>query len=98
VAGVAVPGAPLVAVTGPACHGLMRLRRARCRPSGRGRREDALRPRERRPFITGVSDDAEVIITSPAAVQCVAVLFMMGAPPRADDEAIIWTTWGCGAF
>ena len=61
---------------------------------------DALRPRERRPFITGVSDDAEVIITNLGAVQRVAVLFLHDSFPGvrfghrftrpSDEHAAIW--------
>jgi hypothetical protein len=61
---------------------------------------DALPPRERKPFITGVSDDAEVIITSHGAVQYVAVLFSHDSfpgvrfghrfTPPSDKHAEIW--------
>ena len=60
---------------------------------------DPLPPRERKPFIRGVSD-AEVIITGRAAVPCVAVLFSHDSfpgvrfghrfTPPSDEHAAIW--------
>ena len=60
---------------------------------------DALPPRERKPFIRGVSD-AEVIITGRGAVPCVAVLFSHDSfpgvrfghrfTPPSDEHAAIW--------
>ncbi|MGI9005066.1 MAG: hypothetical protein ACR2FU_02515 [Streptosporangiaceae bacterium] len=61
---------------------------------------DALPPRERRPFITGVSDNAEVILTGSGTVQRVAVLFSHDSfpgvrfghrfTPPSDRHAAIW--------
>lgn len=61
---------------------------------------DPLPPRERRPFIKGVSNDAEVIITTAGAWRGVAVLFSHeGFPgvrfghrftPPSDEHAAIW--------
>jgi hypothetical protein len=66
---------------------------------GGARPGDALPPRERKPFIRGVSD-AEVIITGRAAASCVAVLFShVSFPgvrfghrftPPSDEHASIW--------
>jgi hypothetical protein len=60
---------------------------------------DALPPRERKPFIMGVSD-AEVIITGRGAVACAAVLFSHDSfpgvrfghrfTPPSDEHAAIW--------